>query len=280
MLLLHSTFIVTILCYAILGKPAKGIYPRHPDFVPSLLLEDVPSDSEESLHKRGCTSMSLRHQAAPKKYAEADRSGDDDVKDPLVSAKDHLKIPLQKKSPTMLIRKSPIAAEVVKSTPKSVSPDKMTKVTRPPPEFIKALILSKIPISSASLTSMPQSKENDSSSGFVVVDIESILKGKNAAPFSNFPASATVSAVPISYISPKVMPKPIPPPVSTSANRKSTNSSSSNSTSLPDPFESLGMLTIYLFNFIFDFNKYMVYFVQVWQMTPSSSKPRRLSFRT
>ena len=255
MLLLHSTFIVTILCYAILGKPAKGIYPRHPDFVPSLLLEDVPSDSEESLHKRSCTSMSLRHQAAPKKYAEADRSGDDDVKDPLVSAKDHLKIPLQKKSPTMLIRKSPIAAVVVKSTPKSVSPDKMTKVTRPPPEFIKSLILSKIPISSASVTSMPQSKENDSSSGFVVVDIESILKRKNAVPFSNVPASATVSAVPPL---PKVMPKPIPPPVSSSANRKSTNSSSSNSTSLPDPFESLGILTIYLLNFIFDFNKYMV----------------------
>ena len=244
-----------MLCYV--GKPAKDIYPRHPDFVPSLLLEDVPSDSEKSLHKRGCTSMSLRHQAAPKKYAEADRSGDDDVKEPLVSAKDHLKIPLQKNSPTMLIRKSPIAAVVVKSTPKSASPDKMTKVTRPPPEFIKALILSKIPISSASVTSMPQSKEKNSSSEFVVVDIESILKGKNAAPFSNVPASATVSAVPlIPY--PKVIPKPITLPVSTSANRKSTNSSSSNSTSLPDPFESLGILASYLFNFIFDFKKFLI----------------------
>ena len=200
--------------------------------------------------------MSLRHRAAPKKYAEADRSSDDDVKEPLVSAKDPLEIPLGKNLSTVLIRKSPIAAVVVKSPPKAVSPVKMTKVTRPPPELIKAPILSKISISSAtSVTVVPRSKENNSSSGFVVVDTQSILKGKNAAPVSNVPASVTVSAVPPI---PKVMPKPIPPPVSSSANRKNTNSSSSNSTSLPDPFESLGMLTIYLFNFIFDFNKYMV----------------------
>jgi hypothetical protein len=82
------------------------------------------------------------------------------------------------------------------------------------------------------------------------------LKGKNAAPVSNVPISATVSAVPPM---PKIMPKPIPSPVSSSANRKRTIASSSNSTSLPDPFESLCILAIYLFNFIFDFNTVSIY---------------------
>jgi hypothetical protein len=89
---------------------------------------------------------------------------------------------------------------------------------------------------------VPRSKENNSNSGFVVIDTQSILKGKNAAPVSNVPASVTVSAVPPT---PKAMPKPIPPPVTSSASRKSTNSSISNSTSLPDPFESLGIRFIY-----------------------------------
>ncbi len=190
--------------------------------------------------------MSLRHRAAPKKYAEADKSSDDDIKDSSASAKDPLEIPLGKNSSTVLIRKSPVAAVVVKSPPKSVSPVKMTKVTRPPPELIKAPILSKISISSAtSVTVVPRSKENNSNSGFVVVDTQSILKGKNTAPVSNVPASVTVSAVPPT---PKAMPKPIPPPVTSSASRKSTNSSISNSTSLPDPFESLGIHFIYLVN--------------------------------
>ena len=165
--------------------------------------------------------MSLRYRTASEKYAKADRSSDDDLKEPLVSAKDRLKIP----------------------------------VTRPPPELIKAPILSKISIASASVTVVPRSKENHSSSGFVVVDTQSILKGKNAAPVSNVPLSMTVSAIPPM---PKVMPKPISSPVSSSANRKRTNASSSNCTSLLDPFESLCILAIYLFNFIFDFNIYMV----------------------
>ena len=105
------------------------------------------------------------------------------------------------------------------------------------------------------LEMMPWSKKDNFSYGFVVVDTQSVLKGKNAAPVSNVPASVTVSAVPPI---PKVMPKPIPPPVSSSANRKNTNSSSSNSTSLPDPFESLGILASYLFNFIFDFKKFLI----------------------
>ena len=49
---------------------------------------------------------------------------------------------------------------------------------------------------------------------------------------------------------PKIMPKPISSPVSSSANRKRTNGSSSYSISLPDPFESLGILAIYQFHFI------------------------------
>ena len=184
--------------------------------------------------------MSLRPRAAPKKYADADASSDDDLKDPLAT-KDPLEIPLGKNSSTVLIRKSPIAATTLLKLP-SKSPVKMTKVTRPPPELIKAPILSKISISSAtSVTVVPRSKENNSNnSGFVVVDTQSILKGKTAATVSNVPASVTVSAVPST---PKPVPKPAPPPVTSSANRKSTISSNSNNSSslLPqDPFESLG----------------------------------------
>lgn len=195
----------------------------------------ISKDGKPPVQRR----MSLRQRAAPKKYSEADGNSDDDVKDQSASVKDPLEIPLGKNSSTVLIRKSPIASVVVKSPPKPLSPVKMTKVMRPPPELIKAPILSKISISSAtSVTVVPRSKENNSSSRFVVVDTQSILKGKNATSASNVPASVTVSAVPPL---PKTMPKPTPPPTTSSASRKNITSSNSNSTSLPDPFESLGL---------------------------------------
>lgn len=199
-------------------------------------LQTVAKDGKPLVQRR----MSLRPRAAPKKYADAEGSSDDDRKEAL-AAKDPLEIPLGKNSSTVLIRKSPTVpiagATILKSPPKS--PIKMTKVTRPPPELIKAPILSKISISSAtSVTVVPRSKENNSSSsGFVVVDTQSILKGKNSTPVNNIPASVTVSAVPSA---PKTVPKPVLPPVTSAPSRKSTTPSNSNSNSLPDPFESLG----------------------------------------
>ncbi len=201
--------------------------------------------------------MSLRPRAAPKKYLDADGSSDDD-KDPL-APKDPLEIPLGKNSSTVLIRKSPISSTTLLKTPPK-SPVKITKVTRPPPELIKAPILSKISISSAtSVTMVPRSKENNSNnSGFVVVDTQSILKGKNAATVSSVPASVTVSAVPQI---PKPVPKPAPSPVTSSANRKSTTSfSSNNSSSLPDPFESLGtFFLIFLYCKNLFYNNLIIY---------------------
>lgn len=184
--------------------------------------------------------MSLRTRATPKKYADTEGSNDDDLKD-ILAAKDPLEIPLGKNSSTVLIRKSPSVAVTVQKTPLK-SPVKMTKVTRPPPELIKAPILSKISISPAtSVTVVPRSKENNSgNSGYVVVDTQTILKGKNPTQVSNVPASVTVSAVPIP---PKPLPKSLPSVAST-VNRKSTLSASiPNPSSLPDPFESLGKLS-------------------------------------
>ena len=178
--------------------------------------------------------MSLRPRAAPKKYTDAELSSDEEVKDPLAT-KDPLAIPilLGKNSSTVLIRKSPTAVTVKTNKPAM----KVTKVTRPPPELIKAPISNKISISPATtVTVVPRSKENPSSnSGFVIVDTQSILTGKGPVAISSAPSSVTVSAVPS-------VPKPTPRPATaaTIVGPKKPAVVHSNAVSLPDPFESLG----------------------------------------
>ena len=193
--------------------------------------------------------MSLRSRAMPKKYADAD-GGDEEPKDPLAT-KDPLEIPLGKS--TVLIRNSSAPSQLTVMKSPSKSPIKLTKVTRPPPELIKAPIANKISISSAtSVTVVPRSKENHATnnSGFVVVDTQSILKGKTSlAVNTHVPASVTVSAVPSL---PKAVPKPSPTPSPASAPvvKKSASSANNNSTSLPDPFESLGKISWNTANFL------------------------------
>ena len=206
-------------------------------------VQTLSKDGKPLIQRR----MSLRSRAMPKKYADAEGS-DEEPKDPLAT-KDPLEIPLSKS--TVLIRNAstPSQLTVTKSTNKS--PIKLTKVTRPPPELIKAPIANKISISSAtSVTIVPRAKENHSTnnSGYVVVDTQSILKGKASVTASTVPASVTVSAVPS-------LPKSVPKLAPTSAtvlapvNKKPASSANNNSASLPDPFESLG-----------EFFKFMVYF--------------------
>lgn len=208
---------------------------------------------EKSLGKDGKPlvqrRMSLRPRAAPKKYADAEaNNSDEDVRtEPavLVAAKDPLEIPLGRNSSTVLIRKSgPVAATVtVSKSPAKLLANpavKMTRVTRPPPELIKAPILPKISISSStSVTVVPRSKDNSTTSGFVVVDTQSILKGANT--------SVTVSAVPAA-VKPQPVAVPTPPytPVPSHPPQRKKLPSSHNA-SLPDPFETLGSIHFSIF---------------------------------
>lgn len=197
-------------------------------------MQTLTKDGKPLVQRR----MSLRSRAMPKKYADAEAC-DEEPKDPLAT-KDPLEIPLCKS--TVLIRNAPTPSQLTVTKSPNKSPIKLTKVIRPPPELIKAPIANKISISSAtSVTIVPRAKENHSTnnSGYVVVDTQSILKGKTSITASTVPASVTVSAVPSL---PKSVPKLAPTPVnvSTPVNKKTV--SSANSSSLPDPFESLGEL--------------------------------------
>lgn len=197
--------------------------------------------------------MSLRPRAAPKKYADNEQSsGDEQKPDPPV-AKDPLEIPLGKNSSTVLIRRSPTAAvAMLRSPPVNKSPIKpMTKVIRPPPELIKAPINNKISISPAtSVTVIPRSKENSATpankSGFVVVDTQSILKGKSSVPVNSVQASVTVSAVPSPLRAATLPSKSVTAPASSNPSRRITPSINANAAAAtvtstqPDPFESLG----------------------------------------
>ena len=203
--------------------------------------------------------MSLRPRAAPKKYADNEQSsGDEQKSDPPV-AKDPLEIPLGKNSSTVLIRRSPTAAiAMLRSPPVNKSPIKpMTKVIRPPPELIKAPINNKISISPAtSVTVIPRSKENSATpsnkSGFVVVDTQSILKGKSSVPVNSVQASVTVSAVPSPLRAAALTSKSVTAPASSNTARKNTPSINANAAAAtaistqPDPFESLGKITVFL----------------------------------
>lgn len=207
--------------------------------------ESVLKDGKPLVQRR----MSLRTRAAPKKYSDDQEgvSSDEEMdKDPL-AAKDPLEIPLGKHSSTVLIRKSPNAAvTMLRSPPKS--PVKLTKVTRPPPELIKAPLSNKLSISPAtSVTVVPRSKENSVASnkpGFVVVDTQSILKGKSSVPAHSVQASVTVSAVAPSTKAP--VSKSVTAPASSTASRKSAPSNVHASLSAPsDPFESLGQFSLF-----------------------------------
>lgn len=202
-------------------------------------VQTLSKDGKPLIQRR----MSLRSRAMPKKYADADGS-DEEPKDPLAT-KDPLEIPLGKS--TVLIRNASTPSQLTVTKSANKSPIKLTKVTRPPPELIKAPIANKISISSTtSVTIVPRAKENHSTnnSGYVVVDTQSILKGKTSIVGSTVPASVTVSAVPS-------LPKSVAPKlasthatVSAPVNKKSTSSANNNSASLPDPFESLGELFV------------------------------------
>jgi len=190
--------------------------------------------------------MSLRPRAAPKKYKDPEVSSDDDLNDPL-AVKDPLAIPISKSAATVLIRKSPTT---LVGAPKSVgkTPIKaIGKVTRPPPELIKAPASSKILISPATTVSLvPRSKENSKQSGgFVIVDTQSILTGKGPVAVSSATITATTTAaaatpsVTVSAVSTKQTSsnKLIAPSILTT---KKAPPAQVNSASLPDPFESLG----------------------------------------
>ena len=207
--------------------------------------ESLLKDGKPLIQRR----MSLRNRAAPKKYSddqEAASSSDEVDKDPLAT-KDPLEIPLGKHSSTVLIRKSPTAAvSMLRSPPKS--PVKLFgKVTRPPPELIKAPLGNKISISPAtSVTVVPRSKENSASSnksGYVVVDTQNILKGKSSVPVNSVQASVTVSAVAPSTKA--TVTKSVTAPASSAASRKPASSNAHTASSTPpDPFESLGQISL------------------------------------
>ena len=54
------------------------------------------------------------------------------------------------------------------------------------------------------LEMMPWSKKDNFSYGFVVVDTQSVLKGKNAAPVSNVPASAVPAMMGVPSLTPEL----------------------------------------------------------------------------
>ena len=228
------------------GKSLKKVAPKHTtdaegaditvdkihDANGEAKKEEVGKEEKEkgSLPER---RMSLRPRATPKKYKDTEISSDEEgVKDPLAT-RDPLAIPSNKNATAVLIRKSPTTV----TTPKvgSKAPIKLTKLTRPPPELIKAPLSNKISISPATtVTVVPRSRENTSSkSGFVIVDTQSILTGKGPVAVSSVPASVTVSAVPsLSTVraQTKLMPASVLAPKKAALVQPS----------LPDPFESLG----------------------------------------
>ena len=206
---------------------------------------DDESGGKEGKKGTGQRRMSLRPRAAPKKYVDVEESSDDDVKDPLAT-KDPLAIPLGKNSSTVLIRKSlsPTTASV-SVKPSGKPPLKIGKVTRPPPELIKAPSLHKLSVSpSTTVTVVPRSKEN-ANPGFVIVDTQSILTGKGPVAVSTVPASVTVSAVPPVQVTPKQPSRTTSLTASASTTVmttvKKTTSSNATAHSLPDPFEALGL---------------------------------------
>lgn len=201
-------------------------------------------DSKDGAPQR---RMSLRPRAAPKKYKDPELSSDDDLDDPLAT-RDPLAIPLSKSATTVLVRKSPTTL-VGTPKPGGKTPVKAAgKVTRPPPELIKAPTSSKILISPATTVSLvPRSKENSKpTGGFVIVDTQSILTGKGPVAVSSAATGGSAAAAPsvtVSAVSTKQASsnKLIAPSILAS---KKTAPPQVNSASLPDPFESLGTSSI------------------------------------
>ena len=213
-------------------------------------LKSGDTSKEESKDGLPQRRMSLRPRAAPKKYKDPEVSSDDELDDPLATM-DPLAIPSNKNAATVLVRKSSTTLAVTPKSGAKIPVKVVGKMTRPPPELIKAPASSKILISPATTVSLvPRSKDNSKQSGgFVIVDTQSILTGKGPGAVSSAAATSAAPSVTVSAVSSKqTSAKVVAPSILAS---KKPAPAQVTAPSLPDPFESLGKARLtYLFCFV------------------------------